>query len=447
MALTIWNDFMWYSGLAGAIWSMIAYVGTGLLIYFYLKELKVGIGGRLFGVILFATNLNILYLQSTAMTELILIFLLTASAYYFLLWLKREKLLYLLITSFFIMLSTLVRYDGWFMLLLIGLILGLYSWRKLGFKKAEGLTILFFTLSGFGVFLWIFWNYLIFGDPLYFIFGPYSAHSQQESFASAGLLNTKYNIWLSFYSYFLAMIYNVGILTLLLGIYSTIKYWIEDNDVKQKLAILALFSPLFFNVIALFLGHSILFIPEYINDTWFNVRYGVMVLPAIVIMVAYLIDKLKKARFVVMPLMIFIIIFSLLSKDSVVIEDGKAGVSHKDISQVSQALHEQANDKKGYVLIAVAANDTIVFASHLPMSQFIHEGTDRYFEEALNNPTKWARWIVLDEYNEYDLIWRTMNEKQEFKDCYYRYGKYPHASLFTIKDACIENLILEPIYD
>ena len=30
--LTIWNDFMWHSGLAGAIQSMIAFVATGLII-------------------------------------------------------------------------------------------------------------------------------------------------------------------------------------------------------------------------------------------------------------------------------------------------------------------------------------------------------------------------------------------------------------------------------
>src|SRR3990172_12930116 len=43
MIPTIWNDFMWHSGLAGALWSMIGFVATGLLIYSFLKKLKVGI--------------------------------------------------------------------------------------------------------------------------------------------------------------------------------------------------------------------------------------------------------------------------------------------------------------------------------------------------------------------------------------------------------------------
>src|SRR3989344_7603707 len=47
---TIWNDFMWHSGLAGALQSMISFVGTALLIYFFLLRLGVGLWGRLTGV-------------------------------------------------------------------------------------------------------------------------------------------------------------------------------------------------------------------------------------------------------------------------------------------------------------------------------------------------------------------------------------------------------------
>ena len=40
MIPTIWNDFMWHSGLSGALQSMIAFVATGFLIYLFLKKLK-----------------------------------------------------------------------------------------------------------------------------------------------------------------------------------------------------------------------------------------------------------------------------------------------------------------------------------------------------------------------------------------------------------------------
>src|SRR3989338_10576604 len=43
MIPTIWIDFFWHSGLSGAIQSMVSYVFCGLLIYSYLKKLKVGV--------------------------------------------------------------------------------------------------------------------------------------------------------------------------------------------------------------------------------------------------------------------------------------------------------------------------------------------------------------------------------------------------------------------
>ena len=115
MVPTIWNDFMWHSGLSGAIQSMIGFVATGALIYLFLKELGVGIIGRFFGVAVFAANINVLYLQSTAMTELLLLATMTAGAYQLLLWHKNENILHLIKSAFWIMLSTLVRYDGWFL--------------------------------------------------------------------------------------------------------------------------------------------------------------------------------------------------------------------------------------------------------------------------------------------------------------------------------------------
>src|SRR3989338_9339195 len=112
MIPTVWSDFMWHSGLSGALISMISFVLTGVIVYLFLKKLGVGLLGRFFGVLLFAANLNILYLQSTAMTELLLIATMTAGAYYLMLWAKKDTVLDLIKAAFWIMMSTTVRYDG-----------------------------------------------------------------------------------------------------------------------------------------------------------------------------------------------------------------------------------------------------------------------------------------------------------------------------------------------
>ena len=210
MILTIWNDFMWHSGLAGAIVSMISFVATGALIYLFLKHLEIGIFGRFLGVVIFAANINVLYLQSTAMTELLLLATMTAGVYYLLRWHKEDNTLFLIKAAFWIMLSTLVRYDGWFLLAFSGAIITLYVWKKKGFKTTEGIVILFCTLAGFGVFLWLLWNQLIFKDALYFAFGPYSARSQQIQLEQAGVLATQGDWLISLKIYFYALAYNSG---------------------------------------------------------------------------------------------------------------------------------------------------------------------------------------------------------------------------------------------
>ena len=180
MAPTIWNDFFWHTGLAGAIQSMASFVATGILIISYLKHLKVGLLGRLVGLAVFIANINVLYLQSTAMTELLLLATMTAGAYYLMLWAKEKDILHLIKSAFWIMISTLVRYDGWFLLAFVTLILSYTIFRKKGYRETEGTIVMFMTMASFGILLWLVWNYLIFNDPLYFAFGPFSAHSQQE---------------------------------------------------------------------------------------------------------------------------------------------------------------------------------------------------------------------------------------------------------------------------
>ncbi len=94
----IWNDWAWHSGFAGAVWNMVSFVGTGILIYKILEVFNVKILGRLFGVLVFAANLNVLYLQSTAMTEPLLLATMTAGCYYLLLWSIDEKIINLVKT-------------------------------------------------------------------------------------------------------------------------------------------------------------------------------------------------------------------------------------------------------------------------------------------------------------------------------------------------------------
>lgn len=445
MIPTIWNDFMWHSGLSGAIVSMVSFVATGLLIYLFLKELGVGLIGRLTGVTIFTTSLNVLYLQSTAMTELLLIATMTAGVYELLLWFKKDNIVNLVISAFWVMMASLVRYDGWFLFVFSALLISIEVIRYRGYKVTEGVIILFSTLAGFGIALWFLWNLLIFGDPLYFAFGPYSAHTQQEQLQIAGNLATKGNLLFSIKVYLFSVAYNCNALVSILGAIGVLVLWLDKKlKTSVKIAVTALLAPLFFNIISLYLGQSVLFVQGLSGDTWFNARYGIVMMPSIVIFIGFLVDRLKSIKIVLISLLLFVTFFQFQSADAVTIDDARVGSSQKNVSEVSGWLSRNAADKDGFVLISAASHDAIIFSSGLPMSKFIHEGTGKYWESATTNPERWARWIIMRSYDENDGTWKTVSKTPDINS-YTLVESYPFADIYELKPEFLPNLNTKPV--
>ncbi|MBI4067571.1 hypothetical protein HY407_04255 [Candidatus Gottesmanbacteria bacterium] len=446
MIPTIWNDFMWHSGLAGSLQSMISFVVTGLVIYSFLKILGVGMFGRLLGVFVFVANLNILYLQSVAMTELLLISTMTIGVYELVLWAHDDKIVNLVKSAFWVMLSTLVRYDGWFLLIISTCIVAFLTWKKRGYKTSEGLSILFVTLAGLGVVGWFVWNQLIFKDALYFALGPFSARVQQQQMEKAGALMTKGDLLLSTQVYLYALFFNSGTFTAFLGLFGAIAFWLSKNiKTSIKIASLSLLTPLLFNIIALFFGHSVLFVQGISGNTWFNVRYGIMMMPSIAIFIGYLAHKVKSLRWVFLGLLFFVTFFAFNSSDAVTIDDARVGSSQKNVSEVSGWLSTHAKDEKGFILISAASHDAIIFSSGLPMKKFIHEGTGAYWESATIAPDRWARWIVMRTHDDNDLSWKFVSRAPGFVK-YEKTAAYPFADIYQLKDEFLGDLNTEPVF-
>jgi hypothetical protein len=446
MLPTIWNDFMWHSGLSGAIQSMISFVVTGLVIVILLKRLEVGALGRFVGIIVFAANLNILYLQSTAMTEMLLLMTMTIGVYELIIWHQNNSILNLIRSAFWIMLSTLVRYDGWFLVMYAGVLILLQIWVKRGYRQAEGIFITFMTLAFSGIVLWFLWNQIIFKDALYFALGPFSAHAQQEQMAKAGALATRYNLLLSAKIYLYALLFNSYTYTAIIGLIGALAFWLDKHvSIHVRIASTALLVPLFFNILALFFGFSVLFVQGISGDTWFNVRYGIMLMPAIGIFTGYLVDRAKLLRGFIILSILIISFFAFNSSDAVTIDDARVGSSQKNVSEVSGYLALHARDTKGFILISAASHDAIIFSSGLPMKRFIHEGTGKYWESATAMPDQWARWIIARTYDDNDLTWKSIKNAPGFAK-YHLVAKYPFADVYEIKPEFVKYLKTEPIF-
>lgn len=445
MLPTIWVDAFWHSGFSGAVVSMTSFVITGILIFKFLEKLKVGYLGKIVGLLFYSLNLNVLYLSSSAMTELLILATTTASIYYLSLWARNQKLLDLIKSSFWLMASTLTRYDGWFLFLFTSVVVVILSLRNKGSKAVGGHLILFATLASLGIVLWFLWNLLIFKDPLYFIFGPFSARSQQAQLEAAGELPTKGNFLMSFKAFLFALLYNLYTYPAIAGMVGLFVLWLDKRiNLGVRIATFNLFVPFIFNVLALYMGHSVLFLPNIIGETWFNVRYGITLLSSLAISFGYLVERVKNFRFTLVLLFLFTLFFVFTSRDAVTIDDAVYGASQKNVYEVSTWLKENAGSQKGFILISAASHDAIIFSSGLPMKRFIHEGTGAYWDFAVENPERWATWIVMRTYDLNDLTYKEVHDAEGLKN-FELVDHYPFADIYQLKPELRQKVVNEPI--
>ncbi len=122
----IWFTPFYYSGFAGSAISMVSYVVACVFVYkmaFGLTRARIPALG---GLAVFALNPNILYMQATPMSELLLFASMTATAYYVQQWLQTtehdEKYPYLFAAAVAAFIGCLTRYEAWAITIVIGAI-------------------------------------------------------------------------------------------------------------------------------------------------------------------------------------------------------------------------------------------------------------------------------------------------------------------------------------
>ncbi len=395
------NDFLWKTGIAGSFISMPSYIFSAIGIFKIIEDISDDKVAAFIGALAFILNANMLYMQTTPMFEPLLIVTFIWSMYFLLKWSRNMQIGYLLLTAFFVLLATLTRYDGWFLFLgVVALVFGI-SWQKNGYQYAEGKVLLFSVLGGFGMFLWLLYNQLIFGSFLYFAFNQYSAHSQQLLLEQMHQLPTKHNIILSFLIYGETVIYNCGLLLTILAILGLGYVLLTKKSNVVKIILLALLIPFVFNILALEQGHSVIWLPNLppFNNTFFNVRYGILMVPVIAIFVGILSEKKTIVKILVTVLILLQGItfymnnsFAFSSNNIVLFRDSLGGRSFVK-NETSQWIHSNCAD--GLTLISSASNEAIIFHSGLSLKHYITEGTGSYWTKSLEHPSTFAKCIVI----------------------------------------------------
>lgn len=433
MVPLIWHEYMWHSGLAGYIMSGISFVLSGLFIYGSAKIITKSSLAGIFSVLLFALNINILYLQTTAMSESIFVCFLAASIYYFLRWIHDKKDTSLVLAALAVCGLTLIRYEALAILLASIPMVAIYSFIHDKSKSmAEGHTILYSTLACLGFALWTIYLWVIFGRPLYW--KEYYATPQATGGADVAFTQAKpflEAVW----QYFTSFVWMIGLIPTAFAIIGTmimIIYCIRQKS-WNFIALLMPLSIFLFMVMTLMRNTPIvqpdltiatLMAGDTSNGTGFNIRYGLLLLPWAAIMASYLLIWKNK----IIRLVLFVALMGIFSLQLYTYVNPAFTLIYKIPARIYEKPFSKSVDwiKKNYdggkILISAGSQEDQMFAMGFPYKTYIHEGTNKYWKESLNNPSRYAKWVVIDYGHSSDNLAKFMNREdileREYKVVY-----------------------------
>jgi hypothetical protein len=445
MAPFVFFDPLWRTGLGGSLISGICFCISAIIVFKLVKFLTQNSLAAFVGFIVFIANPNVLYMQSTPMTEMPLIAFLLLSTYFFIIYLSRGKIYPLMLAAAFGLAASISRYDGWFLVLLEGLFILIYRFpyrrfwqniKKRGLtlfafltEQGEGEAILFATVALSGILAWFIWGYLILGDPLYFTNSQFSAKSQQQGFLGRGELPAYHNLPLSFLYYAVTSMATSGVFVFGAAVAGALLFLRDKNISHRFYYFLLILSPFLFNILTLFLGQSIIFIPHLtpVDFEWrlFNVRYGLLMMPAIAVLFGYLFSRLKQFGkttlivLLVLNLMLYLVGYArVMSYD-----DGTIGLSHSSHPDAEQWLAHHYDG--GLMLLDDYSRTLSVIGSSVPMQKVIYVGSHLYWDEALKAPQRRVRWVVMQNGDE---VWKHLYDDPRMQGILYTYFQKVYTS-------------------
>lgn len=407
----VMNDFLYYSGLAGTIVGSVFYVLSCLYFFRLIDRSCNSKGIALIGTLLYALNINVLYMQSTPMTESITLFFIIGNLFYFVKWQEEGKVVDLIILAILACLGTLTRYELWVMTtaILIGIIITNLRFNKSFFeniRKTESEVFIFAYCGFFGIFLWLTWNWIIFHNPIYFLKDKaFSAEAYQVALIKNGL-NLAYKNPLAALKYSLYSVADVSTWSLIItGFLGSLYAFIKGDKLRIVAVIGVSFSIFIFESFSIFKGNTTMWVPELYPYKIYNIRYGLFSVPFFVLFSSYLLRiRNKFIKAVVLLIIVGEIIYPFIHFSPVTLSETKIlaelgnGYTGKRIPDYINFLI--THYKGGLILATSAVATDIPFIAKINIRNFITEGNRVFWAESLTNPGKYATWVVLQEGND-----------------------------------------------
>jgi hypothetical protein len=414
MMVFIWDDAFYKSGFAGSAVSMCAYVATTVLIYKIVTRLTVQPVAGLVAAAVFALNPNMLYMQSTPMTEPLLYCMTAGLIYCVQQWANTDRYQYLMGGAVFALLGTLTRYETWPIAACMLLAVAFIAWcrpsdgleariRRAGVR--DRLTA-FSVVAFAGIAGWVIWNWILFGNPLFFQNGPYAKPSLWITAEDIGL--GSWSIATKTFVYAMRAVESWPLVALaVVGLVAMLAIeWRNKRTLGRSLPVLSVLIMIPFFIASIYTGQRPLYVlPLYAK--YYNIRFALIMLMPTAILIGYLVGALKRWRPAMLTAAGLILVITVSIDFGLVYY--KNVVTYNEATTYNEANRQpallqlqyerdtvaylQSHYAGGRVLMQDFGNELIAF--QLPSSELIYEGTNGKWMPALRDPvTSHIKWII-----------------------------------------------------
>jgi hypothetical protein len=416
----------WANGIAGTIPSALAYLASCIGLY-RLARCWLRPHAAALALAFFAINPNLLYLQTTAMTEPLFVCEMIWTATLLVEWRtsldaepERAGRLQVWIAAVLIA-AVWTRYDGWIIALLVWLAVGITLLRR-GMLRSRSFWWCSAALAAAPA-AWLIYNATQFGDWLDFARGPYSAKAIELRTASHGPGPPHpgwHNPWVSL-KFFLkvaemdAAAAAWGKVTLALSVLGTVGAWLAAR--RRAFAwTLILWVPVPFYAYSVAYGSVPIFIPPWWPHSWYNTRYGMELLPALALSVGFVAQfvvsavhefKPQWAKIAVAAIASLLALnaWTMVRERPLVYVEGTKNIDARrpydeNIPPVLRKL--LATRPGGAVLMNTSVYPELVAFTGIPLRQTINESDQYIYRDALAAPASHAAVVLAFDGDEVD---------------------------------------------